>query len=106
MRSEATAAAVPWAAPTVEGAPLPAKKPIPWSRFLPFVGPIVLFIVWDLVVRAGLIKPIQLRSAAQLLQSRRTRARCWMSRRLPADVDELRGSEPQRVSTHFLESRL
>ncbi len=61
MRTEAaTAAAVPWSAPTAECAPVPARKPIPWSRFLPFVGPIVLFIVWDLIVRVGLIKPILL----------------------------------------------
>ena len=30
------------------------------SRLLPALGPIALFIVWDLVVRAGLIKPILL----------------------------------------------
>ncbi len=61
MRTEAaSAAAVPWSAPTAEGVPAPARKPIPWSRFLPFVGPIVLFIIWDLVVRAGLIKVILL----------------------------------------------
>src|SRR5205814_3257012 len=30
------------------------------ARLLPFVGPLVLFIVWDLVVRAGWIKAILL----------------------------------------------
>jgi NitT/TauT family transport system permease protein len=30
------------------------------DRLLPFVGPVVLFIIWDLVVRMGLIKPILL----------------------------------------------
>jgi sulfonate transport system permease protein len=30
------------------------------SRLLPTLGPLALFIVWDLVVRAGLIKPILL----------------------------------------------
>ncbi|MBL8302738.1 MAG: ABC transporter permease, partial [Ideonella sp.] len=29
-------------------------------KFLPAIGPIVLFIVWDIVVRAGLIRPILL----------------------------------------------
>jgi len=31
-----------------------------WLSMLPFVGPIGLFIVWDLVVRIGFIKPILL----------------------------------------------
>jgi len=31
-----------------------------WSRALPVIGPLALFLVWDLVVRAGLIKPILL----------------------------------------------
>ncbi|MES2631561.1 MAG: ABC transporter permease [Pseudomonadota bacterium] len=31
-----------------------------WSRALPVLGPLLLFIIWDLVVRMGLIKPILL----------------------------------------------
>ena len=31
-----------------------------WGRLLPFIGPIALFVLWDLVVRAGLIKVILL----------------------------------------------
>ncbi len=31
-----------------------------WSRALPVLGPLALFVVWDLVVRAGLIKAILL----------------------------------------------
>lgn len=31
-----------------------------WSRALPIVGPLLLFVVWDLVVRAGLVRPILL----------------------------------------------
>lgn len=31
-----------------------------WARLLPFVGPLALFIVWDLVVRAGWIRAILL----------------------------------------------
>jgi len=50
-------AAPPWTAATA--APTPPKKPR-WGRLLPIVGPVFLFIVWDLVVRAGFIKPILL----------------------------------------------
>ncbi|MDF1484994.1 ABC transporter permease [Ramlibacter sp. H39-3-26] len=37
------------------------------DRVLPFVGPVALFIIWDLVVRAGLIKAILLPSPADTL---------------------------------------
>ena len=36
------------------------KKPFPWGKFLPVVGPVLLFIVWDLVVRLGWVKVILL----------------------------------------------
>ena len=50
-------ASPPWSA----DAPAPsARKSFPWSRLLPFVGPVVLFIVWDVVVRVGWIKAILL----------------------------------------------
>ena len=52
-------AAKPWSPPASSGAPALPKK-TDWSRALPFVGPLVLFIVWDLVVRLGFIKPILL----------------------------------------------
>ncbi|MDP2677255.1 MAG: ABC transporter permease [Rhodoferax sp.] len=49
----------PWtpgqAAPT-----LAAPRKPSWDRALPFIGPVLLFIVWDLVVRLGFIKPILL----------------------------------------------
>lgn len=51
-------AAAPWQAPTT-AAPAP-RKAFNWGRLLPAVGPLVLFIVWDVVVRAGLIKAILL----------------------------------------------
>ena len=51
------AGAAPWSASNP--APSPPKK-FPWARFLPFVGPLVLFILWDIVVRAGWIKAILL----------------------------------------------
>jgi len=53
----ATAAAKPWSAPTAAAAPPKASH---WGKLLPFVGPLALFIVWDLVVRFGLIKAILL----------------------------------------------
>src|SRR6185369_5500237 len=37
----------------------PSKKPV-WGRLLPVIGPLALFIIWDLVVRAGWIKVILL----------------------------------------------
>jgi len=55
----AEAAAKPWSPPASSGAPTPPKK-TDWGKALPFVGPVVLFIVWDLVVRLGFIKPILL----------------------------------------------
>ncbi|MGY8525397.1 ABC transporter permease [Paracidovorax citrulli] len=50
----------PWAA--ASGAtPAPAAPgPSLASRLLPFVGPLVLFIIWDLAVRGGFIKAILL----------------------------------------------
>jgi len=52
------AAAAPWTAASDVGRP--AAKAFPWHRLLPILGPLVLFVAWDLVVRAGLIKPILL----------------------------------------------
>ncbi len=51
--------AKPWSPPASAGGPTPAKK-TDWAKALPFVGPVVLFIIWDLVVRLGFIKPILL----------------------------------------------
>jgi NitT/TauT family transport system permease protein len=51
--------AKPWSPPASAGTPTPAKK-ADWGKALPFVGPVVLFIIWDLVVRLGFIKPILL----------------------------------------------
>ncbi|MCA1323290.1 ABC transporter permease [Herbaspirillum sp. alder98] len=41
-------------------APVAPGKPSPWLRLLPVIGPLVLFVIWDLVVRAGWIKAILL----------------------------------------------
>lgn len=54
-----TPASKPWSPPASAGAPAAPRK-TDWGRALPFVGPVVLFIVWDLVVRLGFIKPILL----------------------------------------------
>jgi sulfonate transport system permease protein len=56
--STGAAAAAPWTA--TGDAARPEAKSFPWHRLLPFLGPLALFIAWDLVVRAGLIKPILL----------------------------------------------
>ena len=51
--------AVPWTPPAGAAAASIPKPPV-WDRFMPFIGPVALFIVWDLVVRLGFIKPILL----------------------------------------------
>jgi NitT/TauT family transport system permease protein len=38
----------------------PARMRPDWGRALPLLGPLVLLLIWDLVVRFGLIKPILL----------------------------------------------
>jgi NitT/TauT family transport system permease protein len=45
-------------------AELEPPAPPAWKKALPFIGPIVLFILWDMVVRFGLIKAILLPSPA------------------------------------------
>ena len=65
--AEATATgAKPWA-PPAPGAVDAAPRPPLHDRLLPFIGPIVLFIVWDLVVRLGFIKPILLPTPADTI---------------------------------------
>ncbi|MGZ5195438.1 MAG: ABC transporter permease [Ramlibacter sp.] len=54
-------------APTLSG-PAPAARRRPsWGRLLPFVGPMLLFVVWDLVVRLGFIKAILLPAPADTI---------------------------------------
>ncbi|KWT94335.1 MULTISPECIES: ABC transporter permease [unclassified Variovorax] len=60
------AAGAPWSPPAA-GAPPAAAKKFSWSPWLPAIGPIVLFILWDLVVRLGFIKPILLPTPADTL---------------------------------------
>lgn len=64
--STLAAAAAPWAPPAgAVGNPPP--KPSNWLKALPFIGPVALFIVWDLVVRLGVIKAILLPSPLDTL---------------------------------------
>ena len=49
---------LPWTPPASTATVAP--KRIAWSKFLPVIGPLMLFVVWDLVVRAGFIKAILL----------------------------------------------
>lgn len=48
-----------WAPPAGNAAALVVRAPW-WDRFMPMIGPLVLFVIWDLVVRFGFIKPILL----------------------------------------------
>ena len=60
-----TVAAAPWSAPSDVARPAP--KRFDWKRLLPVVGPLILFVAWDLVVRLGFIKPILLPTPAATL---------------------------------------
>jgi len=68
MADTTTAAAKPWSAAADAALDAPAAK-FDWSRWLPALGPIVLFLIWDLVVRAGLIKVILLPTPWATLQA-------------------------------------
>jgi len=48
-----------WVPPASSDAAAAPRK-ADWGRALPFVGPVVLFIIWDLAVRLGFIKAILL----------------------------------------------
>lgn len=60
-------AAGPVPAPWAQAAAAPAAPPSKssWGKTLPFIGPVLLFIVWDLVVRLGAIKAILLPPPAE-----------------------------------------
>ena len=66
--SSAAATVKPWEAPGFEQSQR-APKPAMTDRLLPVIGPIVLFIIWDLVVRFGLIKAILLPTPWATLQA-------------------------------------
>jgi ABC-type nitrate/sulfonate/bicarbonate transport system permease component len=56
------AAATPWRPPQAGPTTAPPAGKSALDRALPFIGPVLLFIVWDLAVRLGFIKPILLPS--------------------------------------------
>jgi sulfonate transport system permease protein len=56
------AGAKPWSPPAATTTDAPKTKD--WGKFLPFIGPIALFIAWDFVVRFGFIKVVLLPSPA------------------------------------------
>jgi sulfonate transport system permease protein len=65
MADASTTTAAPWTPPASLNAAAP--KPPQRDRLLPFIGPVALFIAWDLVVRLGFIKPILLPSPADTI---------------------------------------
>lgn len=67
MADTSAAAGTPWT-PPAGTAPAAPRKPN-WSRALPVVGPVILFIVWDFVVRFGFIKPILLPPPAATIET-------------------------------------
>ncbi|MBT9505553.1 ABC transporter permease [Rhodoferax sp.] len=66
--TEAPVAGTPWAPPQAAPQASVPRKPS-WDRALPFIGPVLLFIVWDVVVRFGFIKPILLPPPADTVTS-------------------------------------
>jgi len=62
----ATPATTPWSPPAAAASTGAPRKPL-LDRMLPLIGPIILFIVWDLVVRTGYIRPILLPPPADTL---------------------------------------
>jgi NitT/TauT family transport system permease protein len=60
-------ASAPWTPPATTAAAAGLPHRANWGRLLPFAGPLLLFIVWDFVVRFGFIKPILLPAPADTL---------------------------------------
>ncbi|KQX38424.1 ABC transporter permease [Variovorax sp. Root434] len=65
MADASSTTAAPWTPPA--SAAISAPRPPLRDRLLPFIGPVVLFVVWDLVVRLGFIKPILLPTPADTI---------------------------------------
>ena len=63
--STPAATVAPWSA-TAQPSTSAPRRPA-WGRFLPVVGPLLLFVVWDLAVRGGFIKPILLPTPADTI---------------------------------------
>jgi NitT/TauT family transport system permease protein len=60
--------AVPWSPPAA-AAPAAGPRRSQWGRALPLLGPVLLFIVWDFVVRFGFIKAILLPPPAATIET-------------------------------------
>ena len=56
----APSTATPWSPPAANASASAPPRESHWAKALPFIGPVVLFIVWDLAVRLGFIKAILL----------------------------------------------
>lgn len=64
--SQETVAPPPWEPPAQNEAAL-ARKSFAWGRWLPVVGPLLLFVIWDIVVRVGWVKVVLLPTPASTL---------------------------------------
>jgi ABC-type nitrate/sulfonate/bicarbonate transport system permease component len=58
--SSGSARPAPWLSAAPAAGLAQQRKTFDWGRVLPLLGPVVLLIIWDLVVRFGLIKAILL----------------------------------------------
>jgi len=67
MTTPPAAATPPWR--QSDAAAAPVRRRFEPGRLIPFLGPVALFIVWDLVVRFGLIKAILLPPPLATLQA-------------------------------------
>lgn len=61
----ATGSTGAWVAPAAT--PDVRRRKPAWGKLLPIVGPVLLFIVWDIAVRGGFIKPILLPTPADTI---------------------------------------
>jgi NitT/TauT family transport system permease protein len=59
MSESISSSTAPWTG-APDTAPRAVPQKFPWARLLPVLGPLLLFVVWDLVVRFGLVKAILL----------------------------------------------
>jgi NitT/TauT family transport system permease protein len=69
MTTPPAAATPPWRPPEAAAAAAPARRRFEPGRLIPCLGPVALFIAWDLVVRFGLIKAILLPPPLATLQT-------------------------------------
>ncbi|HBH38509.1 MAG TPA: taurine ABC transporter permease [Curvibacter sp.] len=67
VTASAPASASPWA--QAAAAPVATPRKNSWAKALPFIGPVLLFIVWDLVVRLGFIKALLLPPPAETVST-------------------------------------